>query len=275
MFTMTEEWLKKYYGSDSPQQIGATAAWLRAHGQGDMGGGIRPEVWAQYKHLTEYQPNTNDIVPQCLKKIGTTFSTELQAHKFVNLLRVPLAIAYEDAMKSLPNAPETILELGVGGDSAISTSVYLAWVEGHKGHLTSVEHNPLGKTLERYENHSKYWTFILGDSKKTLRRFIEEERTFDLIFVDTSHTYIDTAAELDLAKRMTNVILMDDATFAGNTDDLVPGGVQRAIKEFKITNKDWGCKEFWGDAVVLFTKKQTFKKKTTTIKGERDGNQAS
>lgn len=267
MFTMTKEWLQKYYGSQK-NQIEEAKNWIKQYVQGGLHG-ISFEESANYKHLIEYQPNTNDIVRQCLLKVGSGFDTELQAHKFVNLLRVPLAQAYEDVLLSLPKAPQTILELGVGGDSAISTAVFLAWVEKNKGHLTSVEHNPLDMTWKRYGGYSNLWTFIQSDSKKALQRLVNEEQKFDLIFIDTCHIYSHTAAELELAKKMTDVIIMDDATFAGNGDDLVPGGVERAIKEFKVTNKDWAYKDFWGGAVGLLTKKQTIKKRTTTTKGEK------
>jgi predicted O-methyltransferase YrrM len=150
-------------------------------------------------------------------------------------MRVPLAIHYEDALKEVK--PTTVLELGVGGDSAISTSVFLAWLEGVPGgHLTSIERNPLGATWVRYSQVS-HWKFIMTDSVKFLTD--QQMVRYDLIFIDTLHSYTHTMKELELSSNITSAILCDDIQFEGNPDDPEPGGVKRAWEEWTDANPMW------------------------------------
>lgn len=244
MFTLTREWLQKYYGS-SPIQKELTKLWLIKYGTDVPDGAL--EEWSDWKHLAEYQVNTLDIVPLALSWIGEEFETELKCHMAINLLRVPLAESYRQALKIVK--PKTILELGVGGDSAISTSVFLAWVEKEKGFLNSVDHNPLGMTMYRYKDYlEKLWHFAQEDSIEYLKKC----SYFDMIFIDTSHDYIPTMQELNLASWLTNNILMDDALFEGNADAKEPGGVKRAIKEWTEQNKGWIKIDLWqGNTVLL------------------------
>jgi predicted O-methyltransferase YrrM len=247
MFVLTKEWLRKYYGS-SPIQKELTKLWLIKYGK-DVPNGVLDE-WSNWKHLSEYQVNTLDIVPQCLSKIGEEFKTELQAHLFVNLLRVPLAKSYMEAILTVE--PKTILELGVGGDSAISTSVFLNHVEMVGGHLYSVDHNPLGMTMFRYGNYlNSIWTFAQMDSWMYLKG---SSGRFDMIFIDTSHSYRPTMDELELASKFTNNILMDDALFEGNEIDDEKGGVKRAIEDWLQIDKDWKKTDLWQGNVVLLKK---------------------
>ena len=252
MFKMTLEWLRHNYGSDSPQQVADAEAWLKKYGKD-----VDPNLisnWAQWKHLIEYQPNTPDIIPQTMRMMNEGFETELDAHMFVNLLRVPLAYSYFEACEYV--LPRMILEVGVGGDSAISTSVFLRAVERNSGFLWSVDLNPLGKTWVRYGKYTQepcYWNFQQRDSVTYLTELYAQGRVFDLIFIDSSHTYMDTIEELTIAKKMTRNILMDDATFTGNDFDLLPGGVKRAIEVFQFRNEKWIKREYWNGGVVLLT----------------------
>lgn len=248
MFTLTEDWLHRYYGSIYEGQVELTKRWLEQYGTN-----VTPEQveeWKKWKHLSEYQPNCPDIVPICLSWINHEFYSELQAHKAINLLRVPLAKAYIFALDEVN--PKTILELGVGGDSAISTSVFLSWVEENQGMLYSVDHNPLGLTAKRYEKYKNVlWKFDQMDSTDYL---IGCKGPFDMIFIDTSHSYRPTMLELSLASKLTNNILMDDALFEGNSDDLEKGGVKRAIEDWTGANDDWTKTEYWHGNVVLLRK---------------------
>lgn len=253
MFIMTREWLHKYYGSQ-PNQEQQAKDWLLKYGQN-----VTPrqaEEWRFWKHLIEYQPNTNDIVQQCLDKITGffEFESELQAHRFVNMLRVPLSASYEAALSIVQ--PKTILELGVGGDSGISTSVFLAYVEKNGNYLQSIELNPLGMTGERYKEHlGKIWRFKYDDSCTWLVQKIAEDYRYDMIFIDTSHTYEQTISEMKYASQITMNMLMDDALFEGNANDKIQGGVKRAIAEWIEDYKDWEKTDLWGGNTVLLSKK--------------------
>jgi len=233
MFTMTKAWLRKHYGSANPQQAKQSRDWLNKYGKNVPP--ERLEEWSKWKHLIEYQVNTEDIVEQALARVDTEFKSELDAHRFLNLMRVPQAGTYEKALELVQ--PTTVLELGVGGDSAISTALFLAYLEGVQGgHLTSIERNPLGTTGVRY-NHVSHWKFIMTDSVKFLES-VQDQR-FDLVFVDTIHSYTHTIKELELSSNITDAILCDDVAFPGNQDDPEPGGVERAWEEWPERNPRW------------------------------------
>jgi len=54
--------------------------------------------------------------------------------------------------------------------------------------------------------------------------------SFDLIFIDSSHTYPHTLRELEQASGMTNAILMDDTTM----DE-----IKQSLNEFLSAHKEW------------------------------------
>jgi hypothetical protein len=59
MFVMTNDWLMEYYGSEL-NQVEQAKGWLLQYGKNVTVRQI--EKWKYYKHLAEYQVNTNDIV---------------------------------------------------------------------------------------------------------------------------------------------------------------------------------------------------------------------
>ncbi len=254
-FKMTIEWLKEYYGS-LPIQEEQAKNWLETYNKEKTTPEQREE-WKIWKHLIEYSVNTQDIVQQCLDKIetGYEFRSELQAHRFVNLMRVPLAVSYEQALEIVK--PKTILELGVGGDSGISTSIFLAYIEENGLYLESVDLNLLGVTGKRYEKYlDKIWRFKYDDSVSFLSHKVALLiQRYDMIFIDTSHTYLDTMNELNVACKLTNNMLMDDATFEGNSFDRVQGGVKKAIADWLFLHSDWEKTEFWQGCTVLLRRK--------------------
>lgn len=249
MFKMTKAWLRKNYGSANPQQVQQARQWLQQYGKNVPPD--RLDEWSKWKHLVEYQVNTEDIAEQALSRVDTEFHSELQAHRFLNLMRVPQAINYEKALEMIK--PTTVLELGVGGDSAISTSIFLTYLEGVKdGHLTSIERNPLGATWTRY-GHVSHWKFIMTDSVKFLTD--QQMVRYDLIFIDTIHSYAHTIKEIELSSNMTGAILCDDIQFQGNQDDPEPGGVKRAWEEWTAANPNW-------EPIVLHNNIGLLKKRT-------------
>jgi hypothetical protein len=251
---MTKEWLKEYYGSESNQEQQAKD-WMLQYGHSFTT--VRQmEEWKIWKHLVEYSPNTHDIVQQCLDKITGMFQfeSELQAHRFVNMLRVPLSASYEEALEIVK--PRSILELGIGGDSGISTAVFLAYVEKVGGKLFSIDLNPLNMTGKRYEKYQgTLWEFKYDDSVTFLSEKKAKGNRFDMIFIDTSHTYEHTMNELNIASQITDFMLMDDALFTGNATDSIMGGVKKAISDWFDTNQGWKQLEFWGGKYGTYFKR--------------------
>lgn len=238
MFKLTEEWLHQQYGSRN-HEVATTNAWLRKHGKNVPE--ERMHIWEKYKHLSEYQPNNHDIVDICLDKCGSEFESELQAHKFINIQRYPQrGYDYEFICNEI--APKTILELGVGGDSAISTSIFLAHIEEVGGEMVSVDINPLGTTWMRYGKYP-FWKFIKNTSKEVMQLLNNEWRKFDMIFIDTKPTYYETSHELALGCQMTtNMVIDDPYAIAPEWDDLI--GKLGAWREFVEKNSDWDVSHY-------------------------------
>jgi hypothetical protein len=235
MFELTTEWLFKYYGSSRHGEDFHTARWLRNHGKDVQPG--QPEEWKQWKHLVEYQPNCVGIVPKVLARIGTPFESELDAHAWINYQRVPMhADGYVQACGKYK--PKTILELGVGGDSAISTAQFLRHIETMgEGKMLSVDLNPLGITWIRYKDYP-FWTFRQADSLVVLNEMIKSNTRWDVIFLDTLPYYQHTLKELDLACQITDHILLDDITMEALEHDK-EGGKKRAVLEWVPKHPEW------------------------------------
>ncbi len=98
-----------------------------------------------------------------------------------------------------------ILELGVR--SGNSTSAFLAAAEASGGHVWSMDTEP--PEVPPHWADSGLWTFVQGDDLKADWAGHE----FDVIFIDTSHRYDHTLAELrkyvPLAARGGSVLLHD------------------------------------------------------------------
>lgn len=253
MFTLTEEWLHMYYGSKDGHQESEAISWLRRWGKDVKEEDLVP--WSRWKHLVEYQVNTPDIVERALNLIGASYYSELDAHLTINSLRCPVhAASYIEGLKV--GRPEgNILELGTGGDSSISTSVFLWYLQSSGKELWSVDLNPLGVTWERYKDVPN-WRFIRGDSVEFLNECISKNQRFGMVFIDTIHSFTHTLRELELSEQLTDTILLDDATFEGNDFDPEPGGVKRAIYEWHSMRLDfWWRFDFGGGTVVLFVRR--------------------
>lgn len=112
-----------------------------------------------------------------------------------------------------------VLELGVR--SGNSTAALLAGVERVDGHLWSVD--AARPRVPRHWHRLPFWDFIRGDD---LAVSLPDE--FDIVFIDTSHTYEQTRAEIErYAHRVSSggVILLHDT-------DLPGSGVRQALDEF-------------------------------------------
>jgi predicted O-methyltransferase YrrM len=152
------------------------------------------------------------------------------------------------------NRPDVqILELGVR--SGNSTAAFLAAAERNGGQVWSVDTHP--PKIPREWHDSNLWTFIQGNDLELADRL---PQTVDVLFIDTSHAYRQTLAELHLyASRVhpNGVILLHD-TELEKPDDADAGDppypVAVAIREWAATLKqppdiEWisGC---YGLAVI-------------------------
>lgn len=113
-------------------------------------------------------------------------------------------------------AKGNVLELGTRG--GISTSALLAGVEKNGGHVFSVDlDEACGRTFEGHPN----WTFVHGDSLALPDSPVYQlmASRYDVIFIDTDHTYDQLKAELlvwsPLVKPGGKIVMHDVLTFPG------------------------------------------------------------
>lgn len=188
-----------------------------------------PGLWPDTEH---YEQNSPGIMARAADLDRRAYRSTLEKAFWLNTLRVPLSASYLAACALV--RPTTILELGTGGDSAHSTGMFLLWLAGQpKGQLVSVDRHYLSHSWLRYRDNP-HWTFVQGDSmhvmKQLRRQRLPLPSGYDLIFVDSSHLYQETLAEIHQASLMTDAILFDDST--------VPD-VANAIKDFLVAHPAW------------------------------------
>jgi predicted O-methyltransferase YrrM len=82
-----------------------------------------------------------------------------------------------------------VLELGVR--SGVSTAAFLAAAEQVGGHVWSVDIAPPQVPTDRWLD-SGFWSLAVGDDMQ----IPGSPRLFDVLFIDTSHAYAHTLAEL-------------------------------------------------------------------------------
>lgn len=126
-----------------------------------------------------------------------------------------------------------IIELGVrGGDSTVA---FLAAIQAHGGHMWScdVAAPPFANPWQ--EVMGGQWEFVLGDDLWAHDRAPDG---VDIVFIDTSHTYNQTVAELELYHTKVHpggVILLHDTELKSPADSPVsdpPFPVRVAVEEF-------------------------------------------
>lgn len=122
-----------------------------------------------------------------------------------------------------------VIELGVRGGN--STAAFLAAVEKHGGHVWSVDIAPPDVPWGPHPQ----WTFIHGDD---LRVADELPDGVDVVFIDTSHHYAQTLAELETyvpKLRPGGVVLLHDVELERPEGSLMvdpPFPVRVAVDEF-------------------------------------------
>lgn len=191
----------------------------------DFGPAELEKLWPDTK---DYDQNTPGIVEAAKDIDRRMYRQGLEKAFWLNLRRVPFCVSYLTACAKV--APDSILELGTGGDSAHSTGMFLYYLQG-EGHLVSVDRHPLSRAWPRYR--APNWTFIQGDSVNVLHAMVRGiicSRFWDMIFIDSSHTYEHTLAEIQQCCQMTNAMLFDDTT---------DPGVDQALKEWHPKNPEW------------------------------------
>lgn len=119
-----------------------------------------------------------------------------------------------------------VIELGVGDGT--STSAFLTAMERHGGHLLSVDIN-VG--CFHFPGHP-CWTFHASDS---LNADIAPTGlpAYDVLFIDTDHSYERTLAELRL---WSQCIRPDGVIFLHDIENPLYPGVRQAVAEFTATS---------------------------------------
>ena len=114
-----------------------------------------------------------------------TFAAEYEARRLENSdIRDHLPRLFDEA-----SGGKQVIELGVrGGNSA---AAFLAAVESDGGHVWSVD--ILEPQVPRDWFDSPLWTFTLGDDLAVVDQLPDG---VDVVFVDTSHTFAQTCAEI-------------------------------------------------------------------------------
>lgn len=110
--------------------------------------------------------------------------------------------------KEASTGDAVIIELGVR--SGNSTAAFLAALEMRGGHLHSVDIDPVTMPWAGHEQ----WTFHHGDDMLLAADLPD---AVDIVFIDTSHHYSQTVAELEMYWRKVKpggVILMHDTELA-------------------------------------------------------------
>ena len=189
------------------------------------------EIWPDTK---DYDQNNPGIIEKALDLDKRCFQSDADKAFWMNVLRVQICASYLAACAKV--MPHRILELGTGGDSAHSTGMFTYWLSNitNEGILVSADRHPLSHVWLRYRHYS-FWHFVQGDSLTVMKALQKDEinglpNSFDLIFIDSSHTYPHTLRELEQASGMTNAILMDDTTM----DE-----IKQSLNEFLSAHKEW------------------------------------
>lgn len=149
-----------------------------------------------------------------------------------------LPVLYDTVVNS---GAQTVVELGVRTGN--STAALLAAVAETGGHLWSVDIRlmPAAQQHPIETAAGSSWTFLIGDDLTVAKQFISTD--IDVLFIDSSHHYEHTLAELRLYGPRSTTILLHDTELehpdgAPATDPPYP--VKTAVTEWCAeTGRSW------------------------------------
>jgi len=136
---------------------------------------------------------------------------------------------------------KTILELGV--HKGISTMIFLIACHQTNGHLYSVDIFECASTREVVKTLrlEKFWTFTVIDDIEYAKTW---KMPIDVLFIDTSHLYEQTLAELKLY----SPFLTEKGTILLH-DTIGSPGVTQAAQKFIQENSEWALKELLPNSI--------------------------
>ena len=133
------------------------------------------------------------------------------AEDYADRVRAPGDMEHITRLHAVALRYRRILELGVR--SGMSTAAFLAAAQASGGHVCSIDIEP--PRVPASWQDSGLWTFTLGDDMTVPL----PPGPFGLLFIDTSHSFEHTAAELDrfapLVEPGGRILLHDTACFPG------------------------------------------------------------
>ena len=151
---------------------------------------------------------------------------------FQSLLDTPAMKEYMDRIGEIVDEfkPQSILEIGTGYGA--SGSVFLD--HGVKL-LVTVDIKDVAREKAEIELHRKEGQtveYILSDISLVRKSLLK--RKFDLIYIDGNHTYEAVKKDIEMAHRMTKIILFDDYKHPNNfgVSPNEPFGVFQAVNEY-------------------------------------------
>lgn len=137
-----------------------------------------------------------------------------------------------ETLTALAAEATTLVELGVRG--AVSTWALLNGLPAN-GTMVSVDiDGTVVDTLPERVRNDPRWRIVIGDDLDA------DLPPADLVFIDTSHEYHHTIAELDLAVRLrAKVIVLHDYALP-DVADAVHGFLRRTGGELVVEPSEWG-----------------------------------
>jgi len=157
--------------------------------------------------------------------------------------------AYEKVLDLIK--PKLILELG-SDNFLISTAIFIKYIRREGGQLDSVN---IKVIPESFADFSDIWTITQqSNTLNVLSMCADKYIRYDLIFIDTSRSYIPTIAEMFFASKVTDSILINNALSEGDKTDSEKGGVKRAIEEWIKNYPEWKRVDLQDDNIALLTK---------------------
>jgi predicted O-methyltransferase YrrM len=164
--------------------------------------------------------------------------------------------------------PQQILELGTGS-KGIGTRAMLAGLifNGEDGQITTVEIDDSERLHSAHRKLQEKIVLMGGADMVSFRYgndltfFRSGSPRFDMIFLDTNHTFDHTLKELQKFSTWTSLIVCHDT----KVDSDVPHAVQQAIDKFLETHSEWKNVEVSGTPYGLgILYKQTVKEMANT-----------